>query len=51
VTVNRVLGLSRVERRRIRAMIHQADPARAAAIQGKLAYLAMLNPEQAARLR
>lgn len=51
VTVNRVLGLSRRERRRIRAMIHQADPARAREVAGHLAWVEMLNPAQAAALR
>jgi retron-type reverse transcriptase len=56
VVVNDVPGLSRRERRRIRAMIHQTDPAAAdpaplAWLRGKLAYLNMLNPEQAAALR
>jgi RNA-directed DNA polymerase len=56
VTVNQVMGLSRTERRKIRAMAHQLakvegpDPRRAK-LEGKLAYLSMLNPEQAARLR
>jgi RNA-directed DNA polymerase len=56
VTVNQVLGLSRKERRKLRAMIHQeasqpADAKRSAHIQGKLAYLSMLNPKQAEALR
>jgi retron-type reverse transcriptase len=56
VTVNQVLGLSRKERRKLRAMIHQegSRPASAEAtarIDGKLAYLAMLNPKQAEALR
>jgi retron-type reverse transcriptase len=56
VTVNQVLGLSRKERRKLRAMIHQESsrPASAessARIDGKLAYLAMLNPKQAEALR
>jgi retron-type reverse transcriptase len=56
VVVNDVPGLSRQERRRIRAMIHQtkpatADPARMAWLRGKLAYLAMLNAVQATALR
>jgi RNA-directed DNA polymerase len=58
VVVNRVLGLSRQERRKIRAAQHQlrrlnaeisADQERSLA--GKLAYLNMLNPQQAAKLR
>jgi retron-type reverse transcriptase len=60
VVVNDVLGLSRRERRRLRAMIHQtrraldegtADPARLAELRGQLADLAMLNPAQANVLR
>ena len=54
VTVNREDGLSRVERRRLRAAIHQFDPADQKSRQrlaGKLAYLHMLNPTQAAPLR
>ncbi len=55
VTVNDVAGLSRQERRRLRAMIHQTDKASAstavlARIRGKLAFLAMLNPRQAASM-
>jgi RNA-directed DNA polymerase len=55
VGVNDVLGVSRQERRRIRAMIHQtalstADPARLAWIRGKLAFLKMLNSKQAEAL-
>ena len=56
VTVNDVAGLSRQERRRLRAMIHQTDkasanPAVLARIRGKLAFLTMLNPQQALSLR
>jgi hypothetical protein len=60
VTVNEQLGLSRQERRRLRAAIHQlgkeraagvAKPEPLASLRGKLAYLAMLNPDQAAALR
>jgi hypothetical protein len=56
VVVNEVMGLSRQERRRLRAMIHhlkqgQTDDGRLAYLRGKLAYLAMLNPEQAEKLR
>jgi RNA-directed DNA polymerase len=56
VTVNDVAGLSRQERRRLRAMIHQtnkesANPAVLARIRGKLAFLAMLNTRQAASMR
>jgi hypothetical protein len=59
VIVNDVLGLSRQERRRLRAALHQASmrargagvaPQIDATLRGKLAYLKMLNPEQAARL-
>ena len=58
VVVNRVLGLSRQERRNLRAMKHRLrhSPADASTakdrdwLRGKLAYLAMLNPEQASRL-
>jgi hypothetical protein len=60
VVVNEVLGLSRQERRRLRAMIHRLQQDRAAGrpdggrltyLRGKLAYLAMLNPTQAEKLR
>lgn len=59
VVVNQDLGLSRKERRRLRAAQHQlravTDPAEAATraqrLEGKLAYLSMLNPNQADRLR
>lgn len=60
VTVNETLGLSRKKRRRLRAMIHaeqrrrgegNTDAAEAARIEGWLAYLEMLNPEQAAPLK
>jgi hypothetical protein len=52
------VGLSRQERRRLRAAIHhlgrEADPARRAeleaGVRGKLAYLHMLNPGQAEKL-
>jgi predicted DNA-binding WGR domain protein/retron-type reverse transcriptase len=58
VTVNQVLGLSRRERRKLRAGVHQlvtGKPGRTATepagtLRGKLAYLSMLNPEQAAPL-
>jgi hypothetical protein len=60
VVVNDVLGLSRQTRRRLRAAIHRcaqaqaagtpADPAQLARLEGELAYLAMLNPQQAQRL-
>src|SRR6266567_6542802 len=56
VVVNQVLGLSRQERRRLRAMAHQLRHesegehrhALNALFRGKLAYLSMLNPHQAA---
>lgn len=55
VTVNETLGLSRKERRKLRAAIHRLksnpDPEQRAEIEGKLAYLHMLNPEQAEALR
>jgi RNA-directed DNA polymerase len=59
VVVNDVLGLSRQERRRLRAAIHQyanahaagnADPALLARLDGKVAYVSMLNAGQAHRL-
>jgi len=59
VVVNEVLGLSRQSRRRLRAAIHRrakqqaggsADPATLARLEGELAYLFMLNPQQARRL-
>src|SRR6185369_10840979 len=51
VVVNHVLGLSRQERRRLRAMAHrlrgesssEARPGLQAMLRGKLAYLSMLN--------
>ena len=61
VTVNDTLGLSRRERRRLRATIHRLacrerdgldlDPDELASLQGTLAYLQMLNPQQAEALR
>lgn len=55
VTVNDTLGLSRRERRLIRAAIHReaaaGDEALSQRIDGQLAYLQMLNPEQADQLR
>jgi retron-type reverse transcriptase len=56
VTVNRELGLSRRLRRKLRAALHQAGagPASAPArrkLDGKLAYVSMLNVRQAAALR
>jgi RNA-directed DNA polymerase len=58
VVVNRKLGLSRQERRRLRALAHRlvhgnagaADGSRAK-LEGKIAYLSMLNAEEAASLR
>ena len=59
VVVNKNLGLSRQERRRLRAMAHRlrqqhaagsAAPGELAEFRGRLAYLSMLNPEQAARI-
>jgi retron-type reverse transcriptase len=56
VTVNDVAGLSRKERRLLRAMVHRSrqgrlTPEEEARLRGKLAYLAMLNPAQAAALK
>ena len=54
VVVNQGAGLSRAERRRLRAAIHQLkrdDQEEIRRISGKLAYLKMLNPEQASPLR
>ncbi|HEX5221028.1 MAG TPA: reverse transcriptase family protein [Verrucomicrobiae bacterium] len=57
VVVNQVLGLSRQERRRLRAMAHRlqhngdAQSAEQRKLEGKLAYLAMLNAEQANKIR
>jgi len=57
VVVNRTLGLSRQERRKLRAALHRQKTAAAAAsageaarLKGKLAYLFMLNRTQAAAL-
>ena len=54
VTVNEVLGLSRQERRRLRAALHQASQWESGSLpsplRGMLAYVAMLNREQARRL-
>lgn len=55
VVVNQTLGLSRQERRQLRAMAHQLSrqssdatfSAHHAKFQGKVAYLSMLNPGQA----
>lgn len=50
ITVNDTLGLSRRERRKIRAMLHQHAQSGAAdlgdVLGGKMAYLKMLNEEQ-----
>jgi retron-type reverse transcriptase len=58
VVVNHTLGLSRQDRRRLRAMAHRLrNPSAAGAdvshaqFDGKVAYLSMLNPEQAAPFR
>jgi hypothetical protein len=56
VTVNREPGLSRRERRRLRAALHQARQGSCAAssrrqLEGKLAFLSMLNTRQAEALR
>jgi len=54
VTVNEVLGLSRQERRRLRAALHQASQWESGSLpsplRGMLAYVSMLNREQARRL-
>jgi len=54
VVVNDVVGLSRKERRTLRARIHKMSaesPAHERAqVLGKLSYLKMLNPAQAAAL-
>jgi hypothetical protein len=58
VIVNETLGLSRQDRRKLRAAIYQAkqadpdgsDTARWSKLRGKIAYLNMLNSEQAAKL-
>jgi len=57
VVVNRAMGLSRQERRKLRAALHRQKTAGAAAsaadrlrLHGKLAYLFMLNRSQAAAL-
>ena len=54
VTVNKTMGLSRHERRKLRAALHRqsvakgvGDPREQLRVQGKLAYLYMLNREQA----
>jgi RNA-directed DNA polymerase len=54
VIVNKTAGLSRQERRRIRAALHQQsktqDSAKARQLLGKTAYVRMLNPAQAEAL-
>ncbi|HEX7861116.1 MAG TPA: reverse transcriptase family protein [Verrucomicrobiae bacterium] len=52
VTVNKTLGLSRQHRRKLRAALHQAQKAGQipSTLNGKLAYLSMLNPAQAKAL-
>jgi hypothetical protein len=56
VIVNKDMGLSRAARRKLRAALHhqrlgKLDADSAARLDGKLAYLHMLNPDQAQRLR
>ena len=54
VVVNDQQGLSRQDRRKLRAAIHQLDPSNQTAtrkLQGKVAYLAMLNAQQAEPLQ
>jgi retron-type reverse transcriptase len=60
VVVNDVLGLSRQTRRRMRAALHQwrlaqangqPDPAVGARLMGEVAWVHMLNPEQARKLK
>lgn len=60
VVVNQTLGLSRQERRRMRAMAHRLNqesaagrlhPAEAAIFRGRLAWLSVLSTSQAAALR
>ena len=58
VVVNQTLGLSRQERRRLRAIAHQmrtrgegtGQQITQAQFTGKMAFLSMLNPQQAARI-
>lgn len=50
VVVNQVAGLSRQQRRQLRAALHQAAGQPDAQLSGMLAYLHGLNPEQARRL-
>lgn len=56
VIVNKDMGLSRSDRRKLRAALHhqkvgKAGQADAARLKGKIAYLNMLNPVQAQRLK
>lgn len=54
VVVNETAGLSRTQRRRLRAAIHQLNPnddAKRRHLEGKLAYLQMLNADQAKPLQ
>jgi len=56
VTVNTVLGLSRTERRKLRAEAHHektkgATAEQKAALTGRIAWLSMLNPAQAETIR
>jgi RNA-directed DNA polymerase len=56
VVVNEALGVPRRDRRKLRAMLHQAatkgaDEAREAELTGRLAWVQMVNPGQAAALR
>jgi RNA-directed DNA polymerase len=50
VTVNEEPGLSRKERRRLRAALHAQGGNPSSELRGKLAWLSMLNPAQAAAL-
>jgi hypothetical protein len=50
VVVNEVAGLSRQQRRKLRAALHQSGGQPDAPLRGMLAYLHGLNPEQARRL-
>ncbi|MDP2274569.1 MAG: hypothetical protein Q8K32_27760 [Archangium sp.] len=56
VTVNSVVGLSREQRRKLRAEAHREKTKgstleQKASLTGRLAWLSMLNPAQAARIR
>jgi retron-type reverse transcriptase len=57
VVVNETLGLPRGERRRLRAALHRqrivggsGDAGESRRLRGKIAYLSMLNPDQATKL-